>query len=116
MDEEKRAYQRYALWFPVTVDADTGQIWAVCHDASACGILISGSSELEVGKVVTVSFRLSENDPDERKLEGRIVRIERPDDDPRSVWPHRMAIEFLEPITELQTRFKRASTRPPPPL
>jgi hypothetical protein len=112
--EEKRAYTRYALWFPVTVDADTHQVFAVCHDASARGIKISGSAELNVGDAVTVIFRVLPDDAVERKLEGRIVRVERQSDDPREVWPHRMAIEFLEPDAQLQALFKRASTRPPP--
>jgi hypothetical protein len=93
---EKRSYDRYSLWFPVTVDGASGRVWAVCKDASAGGILISGTQGLNVGDAVTVSFRVS------------------PDDDPRAVWSHRMAIEFAEPDTTLQSSFTRASSRPPP--
>jgi hypothetical protein len=112
---EKRAHERYALWFPVTIDAVSGQVFAVCRDASAGGIKISGSALLAVGDVVTVSFRVAEDDPEERRITGKIVRVEATDDDPRTVWPHRMAVEFLEPETRLQTLFKHASSRPPPP-
>jgi hypothetical protein len=112
---EKRAYDRFSLWFPVTVDARSGAVWAVSRDASAGGILISGSQELAVGDEVTVTFRTSLEDP-ERKVAGRIVRVEKVDDDPRVVWPHRMAIEFLKPDTQLQALFKRASSRPPPAI
>src|SRR5262249_32303770 len=97
---EKRAYSRYSLWFPVTLEADSRQVWAVCRDASAGGILISGSDGLSVGDVVTVSFRTSPDDRDERRISGRIVRVEGPDQNPRSVWPHRMAIEFAQPVAE----------------
>jgi hypothetical protein len=115
--KEKRSFDRYTLWFPVTIDLSsnaTRRIWAVCKDVSAGGILISGSDELEVGDVVTISFRVAP-DADERRLDGRIVRVDPPDENPRSVWTHRMAIEFLEPDATLQSSFQRASSVPPPP-
>jgi hypothetical protein len=112
--QEKRSYSRYALWFPVTIDSSSHQVWAVCNDVSAGGILISGSVALQIGDVVAVSFRVSPDGP-ERKLSGRIVRVEPRDDDPRTVWQHRMAIEFLEPDSTLQSTFAPASSRPPPP-
>ncbi len=110
---DKRSHSRYALWFPVTVDGPSQQLWAVCKDVSAGGILISGSTQLAIGEVVTLSFRL-EPGAEERKVSGRIVRIEPPDPDPRAVWSHRMAIEFLEPDATLQAAFAPASSRPPP--
>jgi hypothetical protein len=112
---DKRAFDRYALWFPVTIDRSSGQTWAVCKDVSAGGILISGGAGLAVGDVVTVTFRVSP-DTEEKRLSGRIVRVEAPDDNPRAVWSHRMAIEFLEPDATLQATFVRASSRPPPAL
>jgi hypothetical protein len=111
---EKRSHGRYALWFPVTVDGGTSRVWAVCKDVSAGGILISGNAGLNVGDEVTVTFRVSPGDA-ERTLAGRIVRVEPPDDNPRAVWSHRMAIEFHEPDATLQSSFKKASSRPPPP-
>jgi hypothetical protein len=113
--DEKRSYGRYSLWFPVTIDLASRRVWAVCKDVSASGILISSSGELKVGDVVTVSFRVSPEGP-EKQLSGRIVRVEPPDDNPRAVWIHRMAIEFLEPDASLQTLFADTSSRPPPPL
>jgi len=113
--DEKRSYGRYSLWFPVTIDLESRRVWAVCKDVSASGILISSSGELAVGEVVTVSFRVSPDDP-ERQLSGRIVRIEPPDENPRAVWIHRMAIEFLEPDASLQSLIADSSSRPPPPL
>jgi hypothetical protein len=110
---DKRSHSRYALWFPVTVDGAAHQTWAVCKDVSAGGILISGSTELSIGEVVTLSFRLTP-DSEERTMTGRIVRIEARDADPRSVWSYRMAIEFLEPDATLEGAFARASSRPPP--
>jgi hypothetical protein len=111
---EKRSHERYTLWFPVTVDRDSSKVWAVCRDASAGGILVTGSAELRVGEVVTLSFRVSAEEQ-ERRLSGRIVRVERSDDNPRSVWPYKIAIEFLQPDATLQSNFARTSSRPPAP-
>lgn len=112
--DEKRTYSRYSLWFPVTVDGATRQMWAVCKDVSAGGIMISGTDRIAIGEVVTLSFRVTP-DGEERRLTGRIVRIDvTADSGPRSVWTHRMAIEFLEPDATLQGVFARASSRPPP--
>jgi hypothetical protein len=114
MMPNKRQHERHALWFPVTVDAATGQVWAVCKDASAGGVLISGSQSLAVGERVTVVFRITPDEP-ERRIAGRIVRVEPPDNHPRAIWVHRMAIEFLDPDTTLTALFERASLLPPPP-
>jgi PilZ domain len=111
---EKRLHERYALWFPVTVDVDSRKVWAVCRDASAGGILVTGSAELKIGEVVTLSFRVSA-DGQERRVSGRIVRVEPPNDEPRAVWPYKVAIEFLEPDATLQSNFARVSSRPPAP-
>lgn len=114
MMADKRQHERHALWFPVTVDVATGQVWAVCKDASAGGVLISGSQSLDVGEAVTVVFRVTPDSP-ERRIAGRIVRVEPPDESPRAVWLHRMAIEFLEPDETLGGLFETASWSPPPP-
>ena len=111
---EKRAHSRYTLWFPVTIEAHTQRVWAVCRDASAGGILISGNSSLAIGDAVIVTFRTSPDDTAERRIAGHIVRVEGPDEDPRSAWPHRMAIAFEDAVPELERLFKRASSRPPP--
>jgi hypothetical protein len=108
MVDEKRQHERYALWFPVTVDVTTGQVWAVCKDASAGGILLSGAQGLRVGEEVTVVFRVTPEGP-ERRLPGRIVRVEPRDADPRAEWAHRMAIEFREPDPTLVTLFEPSS-------
>jgi hypothetical protein len=110
---EKRAHSRYTLWFPVTVETPAGSIWAVCRDASAGGIMISGSIALTVGDEVTVKFRTTHDETDERHIQGRVVRVEPPEEDPVSEWPYNMAIEFGTPAPDLESRLKRASSMPP---
>ena len=48
----------------------------------------------------------------ERYIRGT-ERVDPPDDDPRAVWPHRMAIEFTEADATLQSLFEPASSQPP---
>jgi hypothetical protein len=110
--DEKRAHQRYFLWFPVVVEGASSVVAAVCHDASSGGIAINGSGPMEVGTEVTVVFRVAPDD-EERHAKGRVVRIEPRSENPRDVWSHRMAIEFLEPQPLLQEIFKLRSSPPP---
>jgi hypothetical protein len=113
-DDEKRGYTRYPIWFPVTVQAEAGEVWAVSRDASPGGILLSGATSLQIGSRVTVTFRIRADDTTEHNVAGTVVRMApNVDDDPRGVWPHRMAIEFNEPLPEIELPLKRASERPP---
>jgi len=109
---EKRAFDRHCIWFPVSVETDTRQVWAVCRDIGAGGILISSAGALEVGAAVTVTLRVAPDDPRERRVEGRIVRTEPHYEDGGGTWPHRLAIEFLEPMPELQSLVEKWSMPP----
>jgi hypothetical protein len=111
---DRRAHQRYCLWFPVEVDATNGGTFAICRDASSGGILIESARGLEVDAEVEVTFRVT-MDSEPRKVRGRIVRMEQGDDAPRAVWTHRVAIAFHEPQAELHGLFRSVSSRPPPP-
>jgi hypothetical protein len=103
---DKRAFERHCIWFPVSVEADSRQMWAVCRDIGAGGILISSAGTIEVGAAVTLTFRGAPDAAHERKVEGRIVRIEPFKDDGGGTWPHRLGIEFLEPMPELDSLLK----------
>lgn len=100
---DRRARQRYLIWFPVTIEGAPGEVWAVCRDASSGGILVNSAGLLEVGAKVAVTFRVRPEEPEERRVEGRIVRIERNEDDPLGPWPHRLAIEFEHAVPELES-------------
>lgn len=112
MANEKRGYTRYPVWFPVTVHSSGGELWAVSRDASPGGILLSGTTSLELGAEVRVTFRVQAEDV-EHSVRGRVVRADpEEEDDPRGVWPHRMAVEFIEPLPQLDVPLRRASERP----
>jgi len=111
---ERRNSTRYAIWFPVTLERDGTAAWAICNDASVGGVLISSATKIEIGAEVIVTFRVAPDEP-ERRVSGRVVRFDGEAEDPRSVFPYRVAVEFKEETRELEDRFRRASERPPGP-
>ena len=106
--DEKRAHKRRAIWFPVTLKKTDGgpDVWAVTRDAAPGGILISSAGALSVGTEVTLSFRSSPDNPDERSVRGKVVRFEPHKNDGGGAWPHRIAIEFTEVLPELESVFE----------
>jgi hypothetical protein len=109
--DEKRAFQRRCIWFPVTLTAGGTEVWAVARDAAAGGILISSAGALDVGTEVALTFRVAPDDPNERTVRGKVVRLEPHKYDGGGAWPHRMAVEFAEPLPELEAVFE--SWEPP---
>ena len=100
------------MWFPVQVD--TGELrgaMAVNHNIGAGGMLVALSTELDVGKEVTVTFRLPPDGTQERRLTGQIIRIEKNEADPDGVWPFRMAVAFTEIANDLIPLLEKAVTR-----
>ncbi len=96
---ERRA-PRYTLWLPVQVQ-ELSEGMAVGHDASALGLSMVTASRLEIGAPVTLTLRIPPESENERTVRGHVVRVERNDDDPDSIWPHRIAVEFEEADAEV---------------
>lgn len=88
------------MWIPVKVD-QLKEGLAITHDASTRGALILTASTLEAGSEVQVSLKLPDQ-PVPRRVTGRVVRVEDNPADPNGLWPHRMAVEFDEEITDLE--------------
>lgn len=97
---ERRTNHRYEIWVPVKVDGLREGI-AVTHDASNTGVLMVTASTLKPGEPVTITLK-SHDKQQTRQLTGRVVRVEVNSEDPRGFWPHRMAIEFEEPVPDLE--------------
>jgi hypothetical protein len=100
---EKRTFQRYALWFPVTLTTrDTNaEVWAICRDASAGGIQISSQTPVAVGTKVSARFRISRRDTKERAIDASIVRSETNDGELMLAFPFRLGLRFTSPVPEL---------------
>jgi hypothetical protein len=111
---DKRAHPRFRLWFPVIVEGTSERVAAVCNDVSSGGLGIASAGPIALGTEVIVTFRVTPGGED-RVAKGRVVRIEHRTENPREVWSHRLAIEFLEPQRELQEIFELSTSPPTPP-
>ena len=111
MVDDRRGRERHEVWFPVELDSvKLEQRLAVSHDVSSCGILLSAATSLDAGSKVTVTFKVLPDDALEQKLQGRIVRVEKNADDPDGLWPLRIAVEFDQPVPELQAKLQDAES------
>jgi hypothetical protein len=99
---ERRGTERHRVWFPIAVVTDGGEVGtAITFDVSATGLLMACPGPLAVDQHVTLRFRVSPADAEERALAARIVRVEEngAEDGP---WRYRMAVSFDEPHPELE--------------
>lgn len=111
---EKRGYQRFAVWFPVTIrvpDEPGAEVWAICRDASAGGVLVSATAEIDVGAKVELRFRLDPHETAEHVTRAQVVRHEQTRDELVLVFPYRMAFEFASPHTELLEALRAKGAR-----
>lgn len=65
-------------------------------------MLLVSASELEVGSVVTIVVQIPPEGTVEKRIQGRVVRVEPNKDDPDGMWPHRMAVAFEHPVPEIE--------------
>ncbi|MBI4702438.1 MAG: PilZ domain-containing protein [Deltaproteobacteria bacterium] len=101
--DERRTAKRYPIWFPMSVDSDPLQDGlAVSQNISKSGLLMATAAKLEVGATVTVTFQLTRRDPVQRRIEGRIVRIQANAEDPEGLWPSFVAVAFDEAAPEIE--------------
>lgn len=91
---ERRASERYRVWFPMTVVTDQGeQGTAITYDVSASGLLMACPGRLDLQAHVTLRFKLAHGDAPERSIPGTIVRVEENDGE-QGPWRYRMAVQF----------------------
>jgi hypothetical protein len=111
--EERRHSTRYPVWFPMSVDSGSCEDGlAVSQNISTAGVLMATAVTLEEGAPATVSFQLTPKDS-ERAIRGRIVRVCVNDRDPDGLWPRLIAIEFKEPVPELESLLDDLAEKPP---
>jgi hypothetical protein len=98
---ERREHRRRRFWLPVQVDGlATG--FAVSHDASDNGLLLVCSETVEVGSIVRVKLLIPPGGNVEVSVSATVVRVASNDEDPDGLWPHKMAVRFLEPVEKLE--------------
>lgn len=104
--EDRRAYQRYPIWFPVTVTVGDLEIWGICRDASPKGILVSLVRPIEIDQRVAISFRVSPSGRD-RAMRATARRQIANADELYLAFPFRVALEFDETDEELMGELDR---------
>jgi hypothetical protein len=102
----ERRTSRFVIWLPVRVE-ELAEGMAVTHDASERGVMLVTASTLEVGAPVTITFELPVDGAAQRTVHGRVVRVEPNRDDPDGLWRHRLAVEFEQPVPELEAILKQ---------
>lgn len=97
---QKRSAERHAVWVPVQVSGESGDVTlGVSDDVSEGGVRIVSPVTREVGSKVEVALHFP--DGTKRNVTGQVVRIE-PNEDPDGLFPHRVAVAFSEPIEGLE--------------
>ena len=107
---ERRDGDRYQAWFPVQFTAGAlKDHLAISRDVSSRGIQLSAATDLEPGSHVTISFRVLPDDEELCFVEGTVVRVEGNTDDPDGLWPLRIAVEFDQPVPDLDRQLAAAA-------
>jgi hypothetical protein len=109
--EEKRRYQRYKIFFPVTLRIGGEDIVALCRDASAGGVLVAAERPVEPGAEVVARFRTSTDLRDERTIPAKVVRQELSNEEMQLAFPYCIALEFAKPDPELIADLEARSTQ-----
>jgi hypothetical protein len=91
---ERRTYERYVIWFPVTLRAGDEEIGTICRDASSGGLMVSSPIQMKPGTPVVCAFRLSIESRTDVSSAGVVLRAERNEGDLVLAFPYRLAIIF----------------------
>lgn len=105
---ERRIYQRYVIWFPVTVRADEDEIGTICRDASTGGLMVSSPIQLEPKTPVVCAFRLSIESHADVSASGVVLRVERNEGDMVLAFPYRLAIGFDPARPDIEEMLRHA--------
>jgi hypothetical protein len=109
--DDRRVKDRYSIWFPLKVESPslTDGV-AVSRNISETGVLMLSATKLDPGSVVNVTFKV-EKAGTERTAQAKIVRMEKNTGDQTGLWPWRVAVEFIEPVPELEPMLHTAEKK-----
>lgn len=100
MSEHTPRATRYAVWFPLRMEAAGDVVLSITRDVSASGVLVVAAAEFEVGSTVKVTLAVPGSDS-ERVVSGTIVRVEPNEADSEGLWRHKVAVSFDEKVEQL---------------
>lgn len=105
---ERRTYERYVIWFPVTIRAGDEEIGTICRDASSGGLLVSSPIQLKPKAPVVCAFRLSVEAHVDVSSAGVVLRVERNEGDMVLAFPYRLAIGFDPARPDIEEMLRHA--------
>ncbi len=113
---DQRKAQRFLVWFPVRIvgpgaENDSAQL-GVTHNLSEQGVLLASGRPLSAGDEICVAYKVSMADLTEKNVKGRIVRVDRNEEDPNGLWPYRMAVHFEHPLEGVESMASGAPAQP----
>jgi hypothetical protein len=96
---DRRGDERHAVCLPVYLELGASSPYAsMTRDISATGTLLLGRQALPPGERVKLQIFILEHLSESHVATGRVVRSEPLDDDAVSLWSHRTAVQFEEPL------------------
>lgn len=105
---ERRTYERYVIWFPVTLRAGDEEIGTICRDASSGGLLVSSPIQLKATTPVVCAFRLTIESHVDVASAGVVLRAERNEGDMVLAFPYRLAIGFDPACPDIEELLRHA--------
>jgi hypothetical protein len=101
---ERRIGVRHFVCFPAHVERPpTGKRLAMIHDLSVTGALLVLRGELVIGDVVSLELHVTGDlDVRSRTTHARVVRVEPLESSDRTLWSHRIAVQFDQPLTDFE--------------
>lgn len=105
---ERRIGLRHFVCFPAQVEAPThGKRVAMIHDLSVTGAMLVVRATLEVGDLVSLALHVSgDASSRSREAHAHVVRVEPLAPEERSLWSHRIAVQFEQPLTDFETEIR----------
>jgi hypothetical protein len=105
---ERRIYERYVIWFPVTLRADDAEIGTICRDASSGGLMVSSPIQLKPKTPVVCAVRLTIESHVDVSLAGVVLRVDRNEGDLVLAFPYRLAIGFDPARPDIEEMLRHA--------
>jgi hypothetical protein len=112
MMEERRSSSRQLTCIPASFESRRElQDLALICDASTTGARLFTQGELRLGEDVMLELYLGPQSAGPRRVEARVVRVERRPAALADIWTWEIGVEFSEPITAYKTEIEELSRR-----
>ena len=109
---ERRAASRQLTCIPASFESqrEATDLALIC-DASTTGARLYTQTELALEDPVTLELYLGPEPPAPRRVEARVVRVERRPAMLSGLWPWEIGVEFNQPITAYEKEIEELSRK-----